>query len=93
MSDSNVRYVGLDVHKRVVEACLISRDGQVLRRDRLAMSRSYLEIYAREVLRPTDRVALEATTNTWAVVGALRRTWPKSSSPIPWPPVRSPRPR
>jgi transposase len=72
MSDSNVRYVGLDVHKRVVEACLIDRDGAIVRRDRLAMSRSYLETYAREVLRPTDCVALEATTNTWAVVRVLK---------------------
>jgi transposase len=72
MSDSNVRYVGLDVHKRVIEACLLAADGTVLRRDRLAMSRGYLETFAREVLRPTDRVALEATTNTWAVVGVLR---------------------
>lgn len=72
MSDSNVRYVGLDVHKRVVEACLIDGEGKVLRRDRLDMSRSYLESYARNVLRPTDRLALEATTNTWAVVRVLR---------------------
>ena len=43
MSDSNVRYVGLDVHKRVVEACLLSPNGQIIRRDRLALSRSYLE--------------------------------------------------
>jgi len=72
MSDSNVRYVGLDVHKRVVEACLLDDEGKVLRRDRLDLSRSYLETYGREVLRPTDRVALEATTNTWAVVRVLR---------------------
>lgn len=71
MSDSNLRYVGLDVHKRVVEACILSAEGQVLRRDRLALSHSYLETYAREVLRPTDRVVLEATTNTWAVVRVL----------------------
>lgn len=71
MSDFNVRYVGLDVHKRVVEACLLSPDGQIVRRDRLALSRSYLETYAREVLRRTDRVVLEATTNTWAVVRVL----------------------
>jgi transposase len=72
MSDSNVRYVGLDVHKRVVEACILAADGAIIRRDRLAMSRDYLTTYAREVLQPTDRVALEATTNTWAVVGVLR---------------------
>ncbi len=72
MSESNVRYAGLDVHKQVIEACFLSADGQVLRRDRLALSRSYLETYAREILQPSDRVALEATTNTWAVVEILR---------------------
>jgi transposase len=72
MSDSKVRYVGLDVHKRVVEACILGADGAVLRRDRLACDREYLVTYAQNVLRPSDRVALEATTNTWAVVEVLR---------------------
>ena len=72
MSDSNVRYIGLDVHKRVIECCILAADGRVLQRERLALSRSYLEAFARKVLKPTDRVALEATTNTWAVTDVLR---------------------
>jgi len=71
MSDLNVRYVGLDVHKRVVEVCILSADGTLLRRDRLAMTRGYLEAYARAQLLPTDQVALEATTNSWAVARLL----------------------
>ncbi|MCL4222819.1 MAG: IS110 family transposase [Phycisphaerales bacterium] len=71
MSDLNVRYVGLDVHKRVVEVCILSAEGTLLRRDRLAMTRGYLEAYARATLLPTDQVALEATTNSWAVARLL----------------------
>ena len=72
MTDSNVRYVGLDVHKRVVEACLVDQAGQVVHRERFALNRRTLELFATKVLRPGDQVALEATTNCWAVADGLR---------------------
>ena len=72
MTDSMIRYVGLDVHKRVVEACIVDQAGKVVHRERFALNRSTLETFATEVLRPTDHVALEATTNCWAVSDALR---------------------
>jgi len=72
MTDSIIRYVGLDVHKRVVEACIVDQAGKVVHRERFALNRSTLETFATEVLRPTDHVALEATTNCWAVSDALR---------------------
>jgi len=72
MTDSKIRYVGLDVHKRVVEACLVDAAGKVARRERFALSRPALEVFATKVLRPTDEVALEATTNCWAVADVLR---------------------
>jgi transposase len=71
-SESKLRYVGLDVHKRVIEVCILSAEGKVLQRDRLAMSRGYLQTYARTTLQPTDHVALEATTNSWAVARLLQ---------------------
>jgi predicted NBD/HSP70 family sugar kinase len=67
-----VRYVGLDVHKRVVEACIVDAAGKVVHRERFASNRRTLELFATKVLRPTDHVALEATTNSWAVADALR---------------------
>jgi transposase len=67
-----VRYIGLDVHKRQIEMCMIDAEGQVLQRDRLSTDRRYLEAFAQHRLRPTDQVALEATTNTWAVVRILQ---------------------
>lgn len=72
MTDSMIRYVGLDVHKRVVEACLVDQAGQVVHRERFALSRHTLGLFATKVLRPTDQVALEVTTNCWAVAEVLR---------------------
>jgi transposase len=67
-----VRFVGLDVHKRVVQACIVDQAGKVVHRERFALCRRTLETFATEVLRPTDHVALEATTNCWAVADVLR---------------------
>jgi len=72
MSDANVRYIGLDVHKRVVEACIIDTSGTIVGRERFALSRRTLELFAAKFLQPGDQVALEATTNCWAVADALR---------------------
>ena len=62
MSILRIRYVGLDVHKRVVEACIVDAAGKVVLRERFALNRRTLELFARKFLRPADRVALEATT-------------------------------
>jgi len=72
VTNSSIRYVGLDVHKRVVEACIIDHAGKILQRERFALYRGALAIFAKNILRPTDHVALEATTNCWAVADALR---------------------
>ena len=72
MNTESVRYVGLDVHKRVVEACIVEQRGKVVHRERFALNRSTLALFATKVLRPSDHVALEATTNCWAVADALR---------------------
>jgi hypothetical protein len=72
MSILMVRYVGLDVHKRVVEVCIVNQAGKVVHRERFALNRRTLKTFATKVLRPTDHVALEATTNCWAVADALR---------------------
>ena len=72
MAKRIVRYVGLDVHKRVVEACIVDGSGKVVGRERFALNRQTLERFATKILRPGDHVALEATTNSWAVADALR---------------------
>jgi transposase len=72
MTNSIVRYVGLDVHKHVVQACIIDAAGKVVQRERFALERNTLLIFARNCLRKTDHVAFEATTNSWAVAEALQ---------------------
>jgi transposase len=70
--DPSLRYVGLDVHKHVVVACILDPRGHVLHRHRFPCTRAGLDRFAHHYLRPTDQVALEATTNTWAVVDLLK---------------------
>lgn len=72
MSIERIRFVGLDVHKRVVEACIVDQAGKVVHRERFALCRQTLKTFATKTLRPTDHVALEVTTNCWAVADALR---------------------
>jgi transposase len=67
-----IRYVGLDVHKHFLEVCIIDRKGQVLWRGRVDCRREPLMRFARKQLKKTDRVALEATTNTWPVVDLIK---------------------
>lgn len=67
-----LRFIGLDVHWRWVEACFVDELGRVLQRVRFPCTREQLKRFTAEKLRATDRVALEATTNTWAVVEILQ---------------------
>ena len=66
-----IRFVGLDVHKRMVTAAIFDAQGGLLAETQVAATAAALTGFAREVLRPEDRVALEATTNCWAVVAQL----------------------
>jgi transposase len=66
------RYVGLDVHKRFIEYCLLDAAGRKLSQGQTACIRATLEGFATTVLEPTDQVVLEASTNTWSVAAILR---------------------
>jgi transposase len=66
------RFVGLDLHKHFIEVCALDAGGKVIYRGRTGCLRHELEAFARAQLSKTDRLALEATTNTWAVVDVLR---------------------
>ncbi|MBV9266850.1 MAG: IS110 family transposase [Acidobacteriaceae bacterium] len=65
-----MRFAGLDVHKKEVEAVVVEETGAVLLRQRLATEGEKLEEFARRHLSDC-RVALEATTNSWAIAGIL----------------------
>jgi transposase len=66
------RYVGLDIHKEVAVSCIVNEAGKVLSRQRCGCTRDALEGFGRRYLQPTDKIALEATTNTWEVVAILK---------------------
>lgn len=65
---NGTRYVGLDVHKHEMTACILDQRGKKVATQRLPMTRERLMAFAQNVLQKTDQVALEATTNSWAVV-------------------------
>ena len=67
-----MRYVGLDVHKSTVRICILDEGGRRLHGCTVPCSRESLQSFARATLNGDDQVALEATTNTWAVVDVLR---------------------
>jgi transposase len=66
------RYVGLDIHKELAVSCIVNAVGKVIHRQRCGCTREELEQFGRRYLHPTDKVALEATTNTWKVVAILK---------------------
>lgn len=68
----STRFVGLDVHKRQVTACLVDAAGRKLETRTFELTRARLAHFAQHVLRPTDQVALEVTTNCWAVAAVLQ---------------------
>jgi len=65
-------FVGLDVHKREVEAAIVGEDGALQLRSRFPATRKAVQEFAASFLHATDHVALEATINTWGMVDLLR---------------------
>jgi len=71
MPKTRKRYVGLDVHKDVVEYCILDTEGKKLDGGNFICEQSVLVNFAKKVLSPNDQVALETTTSTWTVVDIL----------------------
>jgi len=67
-----MRYVGLDVHKSTVRVCILDEGGKRALGKSVVCSREALAEFVMGTLMPDDRIALEATTNTWAVVDILK---------------------
>jgi transposase len=65
-------FAALDLHRKMVEAVILDDQGAVLYRDRFPATREALEAFARRHLSTQHKVAVEATTNTWAVADLLR---------------------
>lgn len=74
MSQSTVktRFVGLDVHKREITYCILAADGATIAQGKFALDRQTLRRFAKNTLHAGDQVALESTTNCWAVADVVR---------------------
>jgi transposase len=67
-----LRFVGCDVHKRTAVFTVLDAEGKRVASCTVAVTREALGQFARQQLSSEDRLAMEATTNTWAVAGVLR---------------------
>jgi transposase len=65
-----MHFLGLDVHKKVVAACLLDEGGQIVKRAKFDLSAQRMSAFVASLPHPC-KVVLEATTNTWAVVDVL----------------------
>lgn len=67
-----LRFVGCDVHKRTAVFTIVLEDGTLFACYTVPVTREALTAFAERQLKREDRLAMEATTNTWAVAGVLR---------------------
>jgi transposase len=67
-----LRFVGCDVHKRTAVFTILLEDGTLFATHTVPVTREALAVFAQRQLSSGDRLAMEATTNTWAVAGLLR---------------------
>lgn len=65
-------FVGLDLHKKEIEAAIVDQQGRVRLRCRFPATRAGLRAFAEGHLAPDDQVVVEATFHTWAVAEVLR---------------------
>jgi transposase len=72
-----MRFIGLDVHKRILQACILDTDGELLDSLRFDLTLATLTTFAQRHLDDDCSIALEATTNTWAIVDALAPYCPR----------------
>jgi transposase len=66
-----MRSVGIDVHKKDSNACIVDARGRVVDRITVATTREALSAFAKAHLRKSDQVAIEASTSCWSVVKIL----------------------
>jgi len=63
-------FAGLDVHKNEIQAAILDDQGTITLRHRFPATNQAIQAFARKHLAQA-KVALEATTNTWAIVRIL----------------------
>ena len=68
---ATIRYVGLDIHKRHVMAAGVNEQQETMMTPQKVAMQQFSS-WAQEQLRPSDQVALEATSNAWELHDQLQ---------------------
>jgi hypothetical protein len=71
-ADGQPRFVGVDLHKKVATFHVLFQDGTSLKSGSFDVGPDSIRGFAAKHLRPTDQLAVEVTSNTWAFVGLVR---------------------
>ncbi len=71
-TDGQPRFVGVDLHKKVATFHVLLQDGTSLKSGSFDVGLDSIRAFAAEHLRPTDQLAVEVTSNTWAFVRLVR---------------------
>jgi transposase len=71
-SDGQPRFVGVDLHKKAATFHVLSQDGTSLGSGSFDVRPDSIRAFAADHLRPTDHLAVEVTSNTWAFVRLIR---------------------
>jgi transposase len=66
------RYIGVDLHKATAAFHILSHDGKTLHTGSFEVTPKSIRRVAAEHLLPTDQVAVEVTSNTWAFVRLIK---------------------
>jgi transposase len=68
---NSTRFIGLDVHRESVRACVRDSEDRIVLEKTMPCTRESLQGFGREHLRRTDLLALEATFHSWAIADVL----------------------
>lgn len=70
--DERPRFVGVDLHKEIAIFHILSHDGTSLFSGRFSVDPDSIRDFAANHLLPTDNLAVEVTSNTWAFVRLVK---------------------
>jgi transposase len=70
--DGQPRFVGVDLHKEIATFHILSHDGTSLHAGQFFVDPKAIGDFAAEHLLPTDSLAVEVTSNTWAFVRLVK---------------------
>jgi transposase len=71
-ADATPRFVGVDLHKLVATFHILSQDGTTLALGSFPVTPVSIRLFAADYLAPSDSLAVEVTSNTWAFVRLIR---------------------